>query len=376
MNDTSAKEDIIDSASCPSCSLTRRPSMMKRLRRSFRRATSNRESLVAQRRLVSGGLRPSLSAEMLHSPEAFSEEPCDQRASHRLTFSATTLWDNLVSYLETNVNPGTRRRSLRMYNNCFFGHEAVNCLHKHITTNLSRQCDREQVAILCHRFLVLGIIEDAKCDAEADKDFNTSLLYRLTAQKKFWALACLKSEDEESDGSKEQSPVPLTCSADDCKKAAEEEMSNKCRKNIRQRSFRHSLLKSHLKMNKLTLHHKSTSATEEHSDHAPHSKVTTSDDSKSCSSTDSKSSTIDADSSGSSKGSEWQLGAQLVTAQQKAKKPAQTRKRRWHSIREKSHKAVGSKQAHLIPQFKTKISLKKKKQTVPSSEHWVAFGYI
>ena len=373
MNDTpAAKEDIIDSASCPSCSLRRRPSMMKRLRKSFRRAVSNKEGIVSQSSIVSGALRPSLSAEMLHSPEAFNDEPCDQRSSHRLTFSATTLWDNLVSYLETNVNPGTRRRSLRMYNNCFFGHEAVNCLHKYITTNLSRQCDREQVAILCHRFLVLGIIEDAKCDTEVDQDFNTGLLYRLTAQKKFWALACLKPEDEleESDGnSKEDTPATLACSTDDCKKAAEEEMSDKCSKNIRQRSFRYSLLKSHLKMNKLPLHHKSSSVTEELSE--PHSKVATSDDSKSCSSTDCKSSTIDADSSGSSKGAEWQL----VNVQQKAKKPAQTRKRRWHSIKEKGHKA-GSKQAHLIPQFKTKMSLKKKKQTMPSNEHWVTFGYI
>ena len=384
MNDIPPREGILDSASCPSCPLRRRPSMMKRLRSSFRRAISNKEVLASESKMVSGALRPSLSAEMLNSPEAFTEEPCDRRYSNQMTFSATTLWDNLVSYLETNVNPGTRRRSLRMYNNCFFGHEAVNCLHKYITTGLSRQCDREQVAILCHRFLVLGIIEDAKCIPEADQDFNTGLLYRLTAQKKFWELNSLKSDDEEdeSDGNcKEESPVvALACLSDDCKKAAREEVSDKCSKNKQHRSLRRSILdgvKCHLKENRPNVGHKLSLTTE---DHEVHSKVIrTSDDDEikySYSSTDTKSSNNDADSSGSSRGAKWQPQTQSVTAQ-KAKKPALTRKRRWHSIKDKSHKA-GSKQAHLIPQLKTKMSLRKKKN-MPSSEtdkQWVAFGYI
>lgn len=369
MNSITSKEGIIDSASCQSCPLQRRPSMMKRLRKSFRRAVSTKDYLASESRMVSGALRPSLSAEMLHSPEAFNtEEPRGRRYSQRMTFSATTLWDNLVSYLETNVNPGTRRRSLRMYNNCFFGHEAVNCLHKHITMNLSRQCDREQVAILCHRFLVLGIIEYAKCDCEDEKDFNTGLLYRLTAQKKFWEVACLKSDDEDSEedckeeNCKEESRVSLTCLSDDCKKATEEETLDKCSKNMQRRSFRYSILKSYPKERKPSLD-------KEHSDHETHSL-----------STDTTTSTTnnDADSSGSSKEAEWRLRTQSLTVQQKAKKPALTRKRRWHSIREKSHKA-GSKQTHLIPQLKTKISPKKKKQNIPASEpskHWVTFGYI
>ena len=383
MNDIPCREGILDSASCPSCPLRRRPSMMKRLRSSFRRAISNKEVLASESKMVSGALRPSLSAEMLHSPEAFAEEPSGRRYSNRLTFSATTLWDNLVSYLETNVNPGTRRRSLRMYSNCFFGHEAVNCLHRYITTGLSRQCDRDQVAILCHRFLVLGIIEDAKCIPEADKDFNTGLLYRLTAQKKFWELASLKSDDdEESDGQcKEEPPaVTLTCLADDCKKAAQEEISDKCSKNKRHRSLRRSILegvKYHSKETKPESHELSL-ATEEHDDHKVHSKIRTSDDEikYSYSSTDTKSSNNDADSSGSSRGAEWQPQMQPVTVQ-KAKKPALVRKRRWHSIKEKSHKA-GNKQAHLVPQLKTKMSLRKKKN-LPSSDtnkQWVAFGYI
>ena len=356
--------------------------MMKRLRSSFRRAISNKEVLASESKMVSGALRPSLSAEMLHSPEAFAEEPYDRRYSNRMTFSATTLWDNLVSYLETNVNPGTRRRSLRMYNNCFFGHEAVNCLHKYITTGLSRQCDRDQVAILCHRFLVLGIIEDAKCIPEADKDFNTGLLYRLTAQKKFWELASLKSDDEESDGHcKEESPVVTpTCLSDDCKKAAREEVSDKCSKNKRHRSLRRSIFEGvHPKGIKLN-DHELPLTTEEHNDHEVHSKIRTSDDDEikhSYSSTDTKSSNNDADSSGSSKGAKWQPQTQLLTAQ-KAKKPALARKRRWHSIKEKNHKA-GNKQAHLIPQLKTKMSLRKKKNMPASSEankQWVAFGYI
>lgn len=375
MDDIPTREGIIDTASCPSCPLRRRPSMMKRLRKSFRRAVSNKEAMASDSK-VYGALRPSLSAEMLHSPEAFTEEPCahrDRSYSDRMTFSATTLWDNLVSYLEANVNPGTRRRSLRMYNNCFFGHEAVNCLHKYITTDLSRQCDREQVAVLCHRFLVLGIIEDAKCANEFEKDFNTGLLYRLTAQKKFWEVASLKSEDEESDGNyREESPVTLTHEShdSDCKKP-EEEISDKCSKNMqRRKSLRQSLLEGvrwHLKENKPRLDRVLPLTTEEHSD--------TESKQSSYSSTDAKLSTNDADSSGSSsKGAE----TQTTTMQQKAKKSSLTRKRRWHSIKEKSHK-TGNKQTHLIPQLKTKMTLKKKKQNISSSEtnkQWVTFGYI
>ena len=385
MDDTPSRDSTIDSASCSSYPLQRRPSMIKRLRRSLRRAVSNKEEVLASESNV---LRPSLSAEMLDSPEAFTEEPCSRRrsASNRMTFSATTLWDNLVSYLETNVNPGTRRRSLRMYNNCFFGHEAVNCLHKYITTSLSRQCDRDQVSILCHRFLVLGIIEDAKCAPEADKDFNTGLLYRLTSQKKFWELACLKSEDEESDSNykEEESSVTLSCLSDDCKKAAEEENSDKCSENMQQRSLLgQSLLKSTPKVTKPSRNHELTVSTEEHSDdHELHSTVIkTSDNSETkqhtLSSLDVRlSSTNDADSSSSSVKGRSEVSPLTV---QKPKKSFQTRKRRWHSIKEKSHK-TGNKQAHLIPHIKTRMSLRRKKQNVSGSEtndkHWIAFGYI
>ena len=89
--------------------------------------------------------------------------------------------------------------------------------------------------------------------------------------------------------------------------------------------------------------------------------------------TNKSSSPNNVDSSGSSKETEWQSEAQTLTVHHKTKKLAQTRKRRWHSLREKSHKA-GNKQAHI----KTKMSLKKRKN-VPVSEtkkQWVEFGYI
>ena len=386
MNDSSSSEGMLDTANCPSCPLRRRPSMMKRLRSSFRRAISNKEVLASESKILAGALRPSLSAEMLNSPEAFTEEPCDRHFSNRMTFSATTLWDNLVSYLETNVNPGTRRRSLRMYNNCFFGHEAVNCLHKYITTSLSRQCDREQVAILCHRFLVLGIIEDAKCAPETDQDFSTGLLYRLTAQKKFWELASLKSDEEEDSDvadCKEEAPVvTLTCLSDDFKKPTREEFPVKGSKKPH-RSLRRSILetvKYHPRESKANVGHE-LSSTDEHNDKEVHDKLTrTSDDDKikylysSTESTCTKSSNNDADSSGSSRGTnKWQPQT-LVTAH-KTKKPALSRKRRWHSVKEKSHKA-GNKQAHLIPQLKTKMSLRKKKNGSETNKQWVTFGYI
>lgn len=388
MDDIPTGESTIDPANCSPCTLRRRPSMMKRLRKSFRKAVSNKE--VAESKMVPGVLRPSYSAEMLHSPEAFTEESCSRRSSNETIFGATVLWDNLVSYLETNVNPGTRRRSLRMYNNCFFGHEAVNCLHKYITNNLSRQCDRDQVAILCHRFLVLGIIEDAKCAPEDDKDFSTGLLYRLTSEKKFWELACLKSE--ESDDNCKDSSVTLTCLSDDCKvNPAEEETSDKCRKRIRQRSLRRSLLKSvksHPKEKSPELELSLT--TEESSDHELHPTViiTSPDIEKTeqytISSIDTKSNSsstnnyADSSCSSSSKGTEYKSGTLPLTVQHKAKKPAQTRKRRWNSVKERSRKA-GNKQPHLIPQLKAKISLRRKKRNVPGSEtnkHWITFGYI
>lgn len=366
----------LNSDSCPSYTLQRRPSMMKRLRRSFRRAITNKEVLASESKMVSDALQPSLSAEMLNSPEEFTDESCGDRSSGQMTFSATTLWDNLVSYLETNVNPGTRRRSLRMYNNCFFGHEAVNCLHKYITTNLLRQCDRDQVAILCHRFLVLGIIEDAKYGVpEAEQDFNAGLLYRLTAQKKFW----LSSEHQETDGCcKEESPVTETCLSDTCGKATEEETSNKCSKNMqRRRSLRQSLLevtKCHLKENRPSIDHRLRT---EHDDTEMNSRTTNNSDEATYSSTDNKSTAIDADSSSSSsKGTASHSEETRVAVHHKAKKLVQTRKRRWHSVKEKTQKA-GTKQPHLIPQLK-KMSIKKK-QNISSSEgnkHWVTFGFI
>ena len=383
MTDSSSSEGILDTANCPSCpALRRRPSMMKRLRSSFRRAISNKEGLASENKILASGLRPSLSAEMLNSPEAFTEESCDRH--YRMTFSATTLWDNLVSYLEANVNPGTRRRSLRMYNNCFFGHEAVNCLHKYITTSLSRQCDREQVAILCHRFLVLGIIEDAKCVPETDQDFSTGLLYRLTEQKKFWELASLKSDDDEdsdvADCKGEAPVVTLKCLSDDFNKPAREELPVKGSKKPH-RSLRRSILetvKYHPRDSKANAGHE-LSSTDEHNDKEFEVYNRSSDDDKikylysSTESTCTRSSNNDADSSGSSRGTKWQPQT-LVTAQ-KAKKPALSRKRRWHSVKEKSHKA-GHKQAHLIPQLKTKMSLRKKKNGSETDKQWVAFGYI
>lgn len=385
MDDVLSKERIIDSTSCPSCSLQRRPSMMKRLRQSFRRAI-NKEVLASESKMVSGALRPSLSAEMLHSPKAFSEEPCDRRSSDQVIFRATTLWDNLVSYLETNVNPGTRRRSLRMYNNCFYGHEAVSCLHKYITTNLSRQCDREDVAILCHRFLVLGIIEDAKYAPEVE-DFNTGLLYRLTEQKKFWELAFSKPEDQETDESCKEETLTLTCLSNDCRKAAEEEISDKCNKMQERKSLRRSVLegaKFHLKESRPANLDCELSSTKEIS--KLNSRVIRTVDSNKTNqylSNDTKSSStndVDSSTSGSSKETEWESEAQTLTIlHHKTKKLAQTRKRRWHSLREKSHKA-GNKQAQLIPQLKTKMSLKKKKHAPVSvsetKKHWIAFGYI
>ena len=188
MSEAACRSFSIDSACSPEYQpLQRKPSMMKRLRKSFRRAVSNREAESSVSRLDHASLRPSVSAEVLHS-QAFSSESYDTRPISDHMFRATTMWDNLVTYLEANVKPGTRRRSLKIYTNCFFGHEAVDCLHKYITTDLSRQCDREQVNILCHRFLMLGIIEDAKCATETERDFSMGMVYRLT-EKKFWEFA-------------------------------------------------------------------------------------------------------------------------------------------------------------------------------------------
>ena len=238
MNDIPCREGILDSASCPSCPLRRRPSMMKRLRSSFRRAISNKEVLASESKMV---LR-CLAAQLKRRDASFTGGvSLKSRAGvvtaidwHSVLLRCGIIW---CPYLETNVKPWGR------------GDAPCECtatafldtkLWTACTDTSLRVCrdsaNRDQVAILCHRFLVLGIIEDAKCIPEADKDFNTGLLYRLTAQKKFWELASLKSDDdEESDGQcKEEPPaVTLTCLADDCKKAAQEEISDKCSKNKR-----------------------------------------------------------------------------------------------------------------------------------------------
>jgi len=338
--------------------------MMKRLRKSFRRVITNREIESSVSRLNHASLRPSVSAEVLH-PQA---ESCSTRPISDHMFRATTLWDNLVTYLEANVKPGTRRRSLKIYSNCFFGHEAVDCLHKYITTDLSRQCDREQVSILCHRFLMLGIIEEAKCAAENERDFSMGMVYRLT-EKKFWEFA--DERHHENHEVKLKLPASHAKDLTPAKKlhasTVDNQDSNDSRKKIQRRNIKQIVKPESFDDNRtsveLTTATIETLADSEMDSNDEQSMVPA----KQCSpaSPDTKSITLHNDS--------------LIVCNDGSSKTAdhsetlhQARKRRWHSLKGKSYKLKAKK----TQPIQTSASNEQKKNDMPNSEPWIMYGYV
>jgi len=338
--------------------------MMKRLRKSFRRVIS-KEAESSVSRVDHASLRPSASAEVLNS-QAFSSESFRPISDHM--FRATTMWDNLVTYLGANVKPGTRRRSLRIYSNCFFGHEAVDCLHKYITTDLSRQCDREQVNILCHRFLMLGIIEDAKCSTEIERDFNMGMVYRLT-DKKFWEFADARHHESPEVKSPTSPSKDLTSakklhvSKVDSKDPAES--SKKLQRSIVKQIFTPESSDDNRTSVELT-----TAAIYET---LADTELDSSDElvmvpAKQCSpaSSDTKSIVLHNDS----------LCDNTKAAAHSETIP-QVRKRRWHSLKGKSHKSKAKKTQSLETTPNTEQQ--KSVQTSPNTEPdqpWVVYGYV
>ena len=128
------------------------------------------------------------------------EEP----AKHQ--FSATQLWDALVCHLESNVNPGRRRRSFRWYDDCFQGSEAVDCLKHFIEEALGRNIERQQILTLLSRFASWGVIEPIT-SPDKNMTFKDSSLYRLTKQH-FWR------QDEKTHTLKRSASIPSMVVAD------------------------------------------------------------------------------------------------------------------------------------------------------------------
>ena len=340
--------------------------MMKRLRKSFRRAISNKEGESSVNRVDHASLRPSVSAEVLHS-QAFSSDSCSTRPISDHAFRATTMWDNLVTYLEANVKPGTRRRSLRIYSNCFFGHEAVDCLHKYITTDLSRQCDREQVSILCHRFLMLGIIEDAKCAPETERDFNMGMVYRLT-EKKFWEFADERHHETKSQQIK--SPASQTKDLTPAKKLHENTIDNKdsdsskkLQRNIKQifKSQSSDDNRTSVELTTATIETLACSGMDSNDEHlmVP---------AKQCSpaSPDVKSIALHNESfcDGSSK-----------VADHSETLP-QVRKRRWHSLKGKSYKLKAKKTQPTQNNEQKKSNIVQNSPNNETDQPWIVYGYV
>ena len=124
------------------------------------------------------------------------------------TFKATLLWEKIVLHLERSVKCGRRSQGLRVFDDCFPGSKAVECLTIYLNTILPKTVKREQVRVLCQKLLLTEVIEDVR--NKEKMVFRESRLYRFT-RNHFWEPLDVGCSDGASSESQEEK-----VSADSC----------------------------------------------------------------------------------------------------------------------------------------------------------------
>ena len=106
----------------------------------------------------------------------------------RTHFPATIMYAEIVSHLESSLEPGRHFYRLQRFNECFCGSSMVDCLLAYCLKNLNSRMKKEKATEMCRRLLSHGVIENVSHTKQQEAEgivFKGSRLYRFTGNH-FW----------------------------------------------------------------------------------------------------------------------------------------------------------------------------------------------
>ncbi len=188
------EENCLKSLTCSSVSVGVFPVFVASTAReseSLGRAIATNSSSI----LTPTELNHSMQSATCTIPRSFHLLTVPGGAVSKCPFRATALWENTVFHLENSVKPGRHSSGLRIYENCFRGAQAVDCLSTYLNAVLPKTVSQGQVLILCHKLVLTGVMEDVK-DKERTM-FKAGRLYRFSKEH-FWQQPAYAAESSSS----------------------------------------------------------------------------------------------------------------------------------------------------------------------------------